>query len=56
MNIDKISKLIIFSIIIITVIYIAAVIFIGLNIISMDWSGGLRPILEKIWCGSDHCM
>jgi hypothetical protein len=21
-----------------------------------DWSGGIRPVIEKIWCGKPGCL
>jgi hypothetical protein len=39
--------------------------FIGLGLIAykaagiageQDWSGGIKPMLEKIWCGEKDCL
>lgn len=23
---------------------------------AQDWSGGIKPVIEKIWCGSTDCL
>lgn len=24
--------------------------------VSMDWSGGVKPVIEKVWCGATGCF
>lgn len=39
-------------IVFISVIALKAVIFLGTE----DFSGGVKPVIEKLWCGSSGCM
>jgi len=34
-------------------------VFIGVvatKVISQDWSGGIKPVIEKFWCGDKGCL
>lgn len=27
-----------------------------INLHSQDWSGGIQPVIESLWCGSPGCL
>ena len=30
--------------------------YIAITLFSLDWSGGIQPLLNNVWCGSATCF
>jgi hypothetical protein len=30
--------------------------FVAYKVYNVDWSGGIRPVIEKAWCGQPGCI
>jgi hypothetical protein len=44
---------------IVSTLILAYFVFIGVvatKVISQDWSGGIKPVIEKLWCCEKGCL
>jgi ABC-type uncharacterized transport system permease subunit len=45
-----------FAIVLWFTVYVAGVVYVAYKAANVDWSGGVKPVIERVWCGEVGCM
>lgn len=59
-SVERIAKVILSVTIVLIIVIFSTIFIISYQVMyhanQQDWSNGIKPVIEKLWCGKPDCM